>query len=128
MSEFNNKDLAAFKDVWVFCEQRQGNLMPTDYELISEARRLADELGCKLYGLLLGGEGIGAQAKDLAGYGADGMIICEHPLLETYTTDGYTKVIVDTVKDLMVRNQQLIELLFLMQDYLCFLSYHLCMM
>ena len=98
MSEYNNKDLAAFKDVWVFCEQRQGNLMPTDFELISEARRLADELGCKLYGLLLGGEGIGEKAKELAGFGADGIIVCEHPLLETYTTDGYTKVIVDTVK------------------------------
>ncbi len=99
MSEYNNKDLAAFKDVWVFCEQRQGSLMPTDFELISEARRLADELGCKLYGLLLGGEGISGLAKDLAGYGADGIIVCEHPLLETYTTDGYTKVIVDTIKE-----------------------------
>lgn len=51
---FNNTDLAAFKDVWVFCEQRQGKLMSTDYELISEGRKLADELGVKLCGLLLG--------------------------------------------------------------------------
>jgi hypothetical protein len=28
-----------------FCEQRQGKLMPTDFELISEGRKLADELG-----------------------------------------------------------------------------------
>ena len=54
MSTFNNTDLAAFKDVWVFCEQRQGKLMPTDFELISEGRRLADELGVQLCGLLLG--------------------------------------------------------------------------
>ena len=54
MSTFNNTDLAAFKDVWVFCEQRQGKLMPTDFELISEGRKLADELGVKLCGLLLG--------------------------------------------------------------------------
>ena len=51
---FNNTDIAAFKDVWVFCEQRQGKLMPTDFELISEGRKLADELGVDLCGLLLG--------------------------------------------------------------------------
>lgn len=51
---YNSMDLAAFKDVWVFCEQREGKLMPTDFELISEGRKLADELGVKLCGLLLG--------------------------------------------------------------------------
>ena len=45
---YNSMDLAAFKDVWVFCEQREGKLMPTDFELISEGRKLADELGVKL--------------------------------------------------------------------------------
>ena len=35
MSNFNSADIAAFKDVWVFCEQREGKLMPTDFELIS---------------------------------------------------------------------------------------------
>ena len=38
-------DTAAFKGVWVFCEQREGKLMPTDFELISEARKLAHALG-----------------------------------------------------------------------------------
>ena len=57
MSNFNSADIAAFKDVWVFCEQREGKLMPTDFELISKGRDLADELGVNLCGLLLGGEG-----------------------------------------------------------------------
>ena len=51
--DFNSSDTAAFKNVWVFCEQRNGEMMPTSYELISEGRRLADELGVKLVGLLL---------------------------------------------------------------------------
>ncbi len=58
MSNFNSADIAAFKDVWVFCEQREGKLMPTDFELISKGRDLANELGVNLCGLLLGGEGI----------------------------------------------------------------------
>lgn len=41
MSTFANTDITAFKGVWVFCEQRQGQLMPTDFELISEGRKLA---------------------------------------------------------------------------------------
>ena len=84
MSNFNSADIAAFKDVWVFCEQREGKLMPTDLELISEGRKLADELGVDLCGLLLGGEGIEAAAKELGGYGADKVIVCEHPLLGIY--------------------------------------------
>ena len=96
---FNNTDLAAFKDVWVFCEQRDGKLMPTDFELISEGRRLADELGVDLCGLLLG-DNVEGLAKELGGYGADKVYVCEHPLLKVYTTDAYAKVICDVIQDL----------------------------
>ena len=99
MSTFNSSDVAAFKGgVWVFCEQRQGSMMPTSYELISEGRKLADELGTKLYGILLG-EGIEGIAKELGGYGADGVYVCDHPMLKDYTTDGYTKVICDVIEE-----------------------------
>ena len=47
-------DFSDYKGIWVFCEQRYGQLMPTDLELISEARRLADEMGCGVTGILLG--------------------------------------------------------------------------
>ena len=99
MSTFNNTDLAAFKDVWVFCEQRQGKLMPTDFELISEGRKLADELGVKLCGLLLG-DNVEGLAKELGGYGADEVIVCESPLLKDYTTDAYAKVICEVIEEL----------------------------
>lgn len=98
MDNYNSADISAFKDVWVFCEQREGVIQQTSFELISEGRRLADELGCKLYALVLG-DNIEKQSREAAGYGADGVVLCESPLLKTYTTDGYTKVIVDTVKE-----------------------------
>ena len=93
MSNFNSADIAAFKDVWVFCEQREGNLMPTDFELISKGRDLANELGVNLCGLLLGGEGIADKAKELGGYGADKVYVCEDAKLAVYNTDAYAKVI-----------------------------------
>ena len=98
MGTFNNTDLAAFHGVWVFCEQRQGKLMPTDYELLSEGRKLADELGAELCGLLLG-DRVEGLAKELGGYGADKIFVCESPLLKNYTTGGYTKVICDTIEE-----------------------------
>ena len=98
MSTFNSAAIEEFKGgVWVFCEQRQGTMMPTSFELISEGRKLANELGTKLYGILLG-EGIEGIAKELGGYGADGVYVCDHPMLKYYTTDGYTKVICDVVE------------------------------
>ncbi|NLA69987.1 MAG: electron transfer flavoprotein subunit alpha/FixB family protein [Clostridiales bacterium] len=95
---YNSADVAAFKNVWVFCEQRQGVMMPTTFELISEGRKLADELGVELHGILLG-ENIEGLAKELGGYGADKVIVCDSPLLKNYTTDGYTKVISDMVRE-----------------------------
>jgi electron transfer flavoprotein alpha subunit len=98
MSSFNNTDLSAFKNVWVFCEQRNGEMMPTSYELISEGRRLADELKVELVGVLLG-EGVMELAPSIGGYGADRVIVCDHPLLKDYTTDGYTKVLSDMIEE-----------------------------
>lgn len=98
MSEFNNTKLEDFKGVWVFCEQRGGVLMPTDFELISEGRKLADDLGCTLSGVLLGDQ-VKSLAGELGGYGADEVLVCESPLLKEYTTDAYTKVICDLVRE-----------------------------
>ena len=97
MADFNNTNLADFSGVWVFCEQRQGKLQPTVLELISEARKLADDMGTEVCGLLLGGKGVGEMAKELGAYGADKVLVAEDDLLETYTTDAYAKVICDTV-------------------------------
>lgn len=97
--DFDSSRLEEFKNVWVFCEQREGKMMPTTFELISEGRKLADELGVKLCGLLLG-DNVEGIAKELGGYGADEVVVCDHPLLKTYTTDAYAKVICDAVSEL----------------------------
>ncbi|KXL52480.1 acryloyl-CoA reductase electron transfer subunit beta [Anaerotignum neopropionicum] len=95
---FNSTDIHSFRDIWVFCEQRDGKLMNTDFELISEGRKLADERGSKLVGILLGYE-VKDIAKELGGYGADKVIVCDHPELKFYTTDAYAKVLCDVVME-----------------------------
>ena len=98
MSTFMNTDPKAFSGVWVFCEQRQGKMMPTTFELISEGRKLADELGVELGGILLG-DNVDGIAKELGGYGADKVYVYNSPLLKDFTTDAYTKVISDAVQE-----------------------------
>ena len=96
---FNSADIGAFKNVWVFCEQRQGVMMPTTFELISEGRKLANELGVELCGILLGDD-VDGIAPELGKYGADKVYVYNSPLLKNYTTDAYSKVIVDAVEEL----------------------------
>ncbi|MCD7755546.1 MAG: electron transfer flavoprotein subunit alpha/FixB family protein [Firmicutes bacterium] len=97
MNTFDNTQLDRFQGIWVFCEQREGQLMPTAFELLSEGRRLADELGTELCGVLLG-DGITSEASRLGGYGADRVLVCNSPLLAHYTTDGYASVLCQLVE------------------------------
>lgn len=98
MTTYQSTDINAFHGVWVFCEQRDGVLMPTDFELLSEGRKLADDLGVELCGLLLG-DNVEGIAGELGGYGADRVFVCQSPLLKQYTTDGYTKVVCDIIME-----------------------------
>jgi len=93
-------DLSAYKNVWVYAEQRAGKIMNVALELIGEGRRLSREISddTKVCALLVGNN-IEHLAKECYEYGADAVYLIEDPLLERYTTDGYTKVIVDAIKE-----------------------------
>lgn len=92
------KDLSAYKGVWVFAEQRDGKIMPTVLELLGEGKKLARDLGVELSALLLGEE-VSGLADELAAYGADKVILAESALLKEYTTDGYTTVIAQIIEE-----------------------------
>ncbi len=96
---FDSKDTAAFHGVWVFCEQRGGQIMSTSYQLLSEGRKLADDLGVELCGVVLGSEMKNEYVTALGGYGADRVFLCDHPMLKDYTTDAYTKALCALVEE-----------------------------
>ena len=87
-------NIADYKGVWVFAEQREGELQKVSLELLGEGRRVADKLGVKLTALLLGNN-VSNLAEKLAAHGADEVLVAEDKNLEHYTTDAYTKVICD---------------------------------
>ena len=95
--EKEEKDLSAYKGVWVFAEQREGKIMPVVIELLGEGKKLANEVGCELCAVLCG-EGIEELADELFAYGADKVYVADHPELSTYRTDAYTKVIYEAIE------------------------------
>ena len=99
MAEFNAMDTAAFKGVWVFCEQREGQVQAISYQLLSEGRKLANDLGVELCGVVMGSEVNEDYLKALGGYGADRVYYIDSPLLKDYTTDAYAKVVCDMVNE-----------------------------
>ena len=90
--------IADYKGVWVFAEQREGQLQKVSLELLGEGRRAADKLGVKLTALLLGSN-IEGLADTLAKHGADEVLVADDARLEHYTTEGYTKVICDLANE-----------------------------
>ena len=83
-------------EVWVFAEQHSGKLEDIGLELLGRARTLADNLGVKTAAVLIGDE-VKAFAERLCHYGADKIYVLEHPLLEHYQANSYSKVIYELV-------------------------------
>ncbi len=87
------------KDIWTIAEQRNGDIRKVTFEVISEARRLADRTGGQVTSVLAGGPGIGEKAAGLGAYGADRVIVLEDDKLAAYTTDAYCGAIVPVAKE-----------------------------
>ena len=83
--------------VWIVAEQKDGEIRKVTHEVVSEGRRLADELGQEVTVLLLGSN-IKDKAAELGYYGADKVLVADDSRLETYTTDAYVSVISESVK------------------------------
>lgn len=91
-------NIADYKGVWVFAEQRDGELQKVSLELLGKGREIANKVGTELTAILLGHQ-TDHIAKELIAYGADRVIAADHPLLGHFSTDAYTKVMCDIIKD-----------------------------
>lgn len=91
-----NVDL--YRGVWVFAEQRDGNLLNVAIELVGEGRKIANALQTKLTAVLLGKD-VDNLAEKLVKFGADTVLYADHDLLNVYTTEGYTKVIDEMIRE-----------------------------
>lgn len=93
-------DLSAYKDVWVFCEQKKGRVQSVSWELLGEGRRLAEKLNCDLCGVLLGSD-IEEEARAVIHRGAKKVYLVDAPELKHYLDEPYTNVLVELIKGYM---------------------------
>lgn len=78
-------------DTFAFAETRNGALRKVAYETVTAARRAADASGGgEVHALLIGAPGIGAAAPQLGRYGADRVVVVEHPALARYSPEVFT--------------------------------------
>ncbi len=86
------------KNVFVFCEQRDGEIQKVAFELVGKARELADALGQEVVGVLAGSN-IEGKAAELIAHGADKVIVADDPILAEYSTKPYTQVLEKVIVD-----------------------------
>ena len=89
-------NLSQYKNVAAFIEQRENEICPVSYEMLGEGRKLADQLGEKLYAILLGNS-LKEKAEELINYGADKVFYFDGPDLETFKDETYTAVVSDFI-------------------------------
>jgi electron transfer flavoprotein alpha subunit len=87
-------DLAEYKGLWVFVEQRDGEPARVSLELLGTGRVLADKLGTEVTALVIG-DGISEIAHELISFGADRVAVAEHPVARDYRTEVYTDIILE---------------------------------
>jgi electron transfer flavoprotein alpha subunit len=85
------------KGVFIFAEVKDGALKKVTFEILSAGRGLADKLGEELSAVLMGSN-VGGLVEELAWHGAKKVYLVDHELLAQYSTDAYTKALVDLVK------------------------------
>jgi electron transfer flavoprotein alpha subunit len=87
-----------YKDVWVFCEQKNGIVQSVAYELLGKGRELADVLGTDLCGVLLG-EQMKAEAQKIIHRGANKVYLVDSPKLKHYQDEPYSEVLAKLIKE-----------------------------
>lgn len=85
--------LQEWKGIWVFVEQEEGCIAEVSFELLAAARHLSHKRGKADVIALLLGHKVKGLARDLLAYGADRVILADHPSLERYLTLPYTRII-----------------------------------
>jgi electron transfer flavoprotein alpha subunit len=86
------------RNVWVFIEQEECKIAEVSLELLAKGRELANTLGSQVWALVFGHQ-IGMLAEKVIHYGADRVLVADHPELALYRTLPYCRVAHDLVRE-----------------------------
>jgi electron transfer flavoprotein alpha subunit len=85
-------DKSDYDGVWVYAEQRHGEIAEVVYELLNEGRAIADKLNTFLAAVLIG-DNIKSKADDLIKHGANKVYVCQDPILAEFQDDPYSCIL-----------------------------------
>ncbi len=84
--------------IWVFAEQRQGQLAEVGLELLGKALELAHPTGWKVACVLVGHPLENRLSERLLSSGADEVLVADHPMLSSYCSQSYAKVVENSIR------------------------------
>ena len=84
--------------VWVIADQIDCRILNVSFQLIGQARKLADELQTSVEAVLLG-DNIPEQPRELIAAGADRVYLGNSPTLTFYQPELYTEIIVKLARE-----------------------------
>jgi len=87
-------NVAEYKNIWIFAEQKQGKLSNSVFELIGAGQELAEKRKCQLWGVLIG-YNLETEASRLLEYGLDKIILAQNPKLENFVDGDYAKILAE---------------------------------
>jgi electron transfer flavoprotein alpha subunit len=85
-------------NVFAFAEARGGELRKVALEAVTAARALADRQGGEVHAMLVGAPGIAAKAPRLGEYGADVVVVIEHPAFAQYNPEATAAAAAERLK------------------------------
>ncbi len=80
--------------ILAFAEQRDGKLKKNAFEVVGAAKKIAEQTGGDVVGLVIG-NGVQSIAASLGGYGASRVVCVEDARLAQYSTTAYVKIIAE---------------------------------
>jgi electron transfer flavoprotein alpha subunit len=85
--------------VLAFAETRAGELRKVALETVTAARQAADSSGGgEVHAMLIGPPGVAARAEALGRYGADVVIVVEHPALPRYNPETFAATVTERLR------------------------------
>lgn len=90
-------DIKDYKGIWVFIEQKKGEIQSISYELLGKAQELAKKLNCKVSGVLIG-YNLDKHLDELIRHGADILYLVQSPEIAHFQDEPYTNILVNLIQ------------------------------
>jgi electron transfer flavoprotein alpha subunit len=84
--------------VWTIAEQSESRLKTVSFELLARGRKLADALGTSLVSVIFSASLSDETLGELIERGADEVVCIEHPALEHFVCETFSKALVSLVR------------------------------